>query len=192
MKTVHALSIALLLGLPPHSAPRRDPGRDGQPRSRRRRAASARPRRKPDWRVSTAGSTSCSAHSTGGLRSCRDSCTSPRVAAPAAPAPALRSPRRRSGAAHDLRPRQGAARPHIAGTSTSTKAQSGDGATMTNHVARLYALAALADRLLRRVARGLGPPVAAGREARLRPPTRRWPALKRASATCARRRGGST
>ena len=187
MKTVHALSIALLLGLAAAlgglAATRTVTASHAQ-------AAGAAPATdsiasRTDAR-STAGSASLQRALHRRPPEAAELVHFARVVAPAgARSGAGLAQSRRAGAAHDLRPRQGPACLHTpASTSTSTSTKAERVATMTNHVARLYALATLADRLLRRLARGLGPPVVAepnGRDVRRRPADR-TPERARASS----------
>ena len=93
-------------------------------------------------RVSTAGSTSCSARFIASCPSCPSSCTSRASAAPPGCGASLRlataaAPAQRTIYVHAKAPPASA----LHDTSTSTRADPTAVATMTNHVARLYALA---------------------------------------------------
>ena len=127
MKTVHALSIALMLGFAAVLGAVVATQAVNASHAAAARPASVTTSPRAGLQVSTAGSISYSARCSAALRSCRRSCTSPRSATPRRlAAPALRLERQRSGAAHDLRPRQGAARHDRTSTSTSTS-ESGSG-----------------------------------------------------------------
>ena len=149
MKAVHALSIALLLGLAAAlgavAGTRTLTAGHAQAavRTRPKRAAGGEFDREPQGESQPLGAPAAARPSSQAAQAAQARPLRARAAparAPVARAPDLRlATRRRAGAAHDLRARQSSA---ASGTDTSTTTKGPtEVATMTNHVARLYALA---------------------------------------------------